>query len=62
MENCYTVILVGGDRDGEELGYFKTERDAVTYAHVYLVNHEADLHTVWGGLMILDPEGKEVYF
>lgn len=55
MENAYTVIIVGGDRAGEVLGYFKSVSGALIYARVYGLTHIDNI-------LILDPEGKEVLF
>lgn len=56
----YTVFWVGDPRDGEILGKFETEGDAVNFAAKFENEHEAEFEPVCGGIAIDDEDGNPV--
>ena len=54
----YTVFWVAGKRDGQELGNFETEREAIKFAKEFLNEHEEEFDPVCGGVAIADGDGK----
>lgn len=58
--NEYSVLLVGGDRDGEKLGSFTDELDAIRFARQYAADHESEFDPVCGGVAIVDALGNTV--
>lgn len=56
----YTVYLVAGKRDGEILGEFGNEREAIVFADNYFAKHEAEFDPCFGGVGIQDENGKEI--
>lgn len=59
-EKYYTVFWVAGERDGETLGEFDTEQEAIKFAEEFLKQHEEEFDDLWGGVGITDPDGEEI--
>ena len=56
----YTVFWIGGEKDGQTIATFATEREAVEFAKQFRNEHEAEFNPVWGGVGITDQEGSEI--
>lgn len=56
----YTVYWVAGERDGETLGEFETENEAIKFARAFYDEHEDEFDPCCGGAGIADPEGNVV--
>ena len=52
----YTVFWIGGEKDGETIATFETERAAVNFAKAYQDEHEADFDPCWGGVGIANKD------
>lgn len=56
----YDVFCIGGEKDGETIATFATEREAVEFAKKYTAEHETEFNPCWGGVGITDQEGNDV--
>lgn len=56
----YEVFWVAGDRDGETLGTFEDEYDAIKFACKFWDEHEEEFDPVCGGVAINASDGEEV--
>lgn len=56
----YMVYWVAGKRDGEILGEFESEREAIAFASSFYAIHEEEFDSCFGGVGIEDENGKEV--
>lgn len=59
-EKKYEVIWIGGDRDGETLDTFEDEDEAISFAKEMYKKHKNEFHPVWGGIGIVDANGKTI--
>ena len=59
-ESRYTVYWTGGERDGETIGEFDTEGEAIKFANDFYKQHEDEFDPVCGGVGITDPNGDIV--
>lgn len=60
VTQAYTVYWVAGDRDGETLGEFETEAEAIKFAREFEKEHKDEFDPSCGGVGIADPDGGEV--
>lgn len=60
IPNPYVVYWTGGERDGETLGEFDSEAEAIKFAREFQKQHEAEFDPSCGGVGIADPDGNDV--
>ena len=56
----YTVFWIAGVRDGETLGEFETEKDAVDFARRFFSKHKTEFDPCCGGVGIVDADGTPI--
>lgn len=54
------VYFVGGERDGEVIGRFDTEAEAIKFARKFEKEHEDEFDELCGGVGISNPNGEPV--
>lgn len=58
--DMYEVYWIGGERDGQTVGKFETESEAVSFAKKFSAEHENEFDECWGGVGIVDPDNNPV--
>lgn len=56
----YEVYWVAGERDGEVLATFDSERDAARFAENFWGSHAEEFDPCCGGVAIVDEEGNDI--
>lgn len=56
----FEVYWIGGEKDGQTVGRFETEREAIKFANAFWKDHEEEFDPVCGGVGIVDPDGAVV--
>jgi len=56
----YSVLWLGGDRDGETLGEFDNLEEAKSFAEKFRAEHEQEFDHYWGGVAVVDDMGLTV--
>ena len=59
-KKTFTVIWVAGERDGETLGEFESEYEAIKFAREFEKQHEGEFDPMCGGVNILDQNGHGI--
>lgn len=60
MKKSFTVFFVAGARDGETLGTFETEAEAIRFARQFQEEHEEEFDPCCGGVGIVDNNNNPV--